>query len=445
MEVSAIPVPAVKAVISLCGAMVLALIDIGLRRKGLKDPTLIWLYLSLLSWSASGFLQAGTQSGLLTFPPGADQVPYLFSPVSTVLFTVAAFRLSRVREVFRHDDLRLWPRTIVASVAIASVIGLVLMSLGYTRLANNVDAGASLLALTVLACGLVYSFYKYGTQLLAGLSAITFILFIIHQFNTAAFGPPSGLLAGLSIAYNALIVLLFIALAVAWGLSESSRSKILGHPQQVTIICMIFDLRGSTQWARDVIGGDYHYAGTFVDQLRSWAWQSALQANKEKPNLVKFLGDGFLFVWETPQVTKEVERRAEAVVNLACTLTSGYEAWAKANGLLWKEVPDAIGAGVDVGSAIRLTFENGSEDYLGEPINIAAKMQHMARPSGGVVIRETLWARITPESSSCCRFQHQGTLHLGRRSTLAIRCTVPTDPLESIAEELSGELPVGGN
>lgn len=51
-------------------------------------------------------------------------------------------------------------------------------------------------------------------------------------------------------------------------------------------------------------------------------------------------------------------------------------------------VPIGLGIGVDTGPAIRMTFENGSHDYLGAPLSYAAKMQHLARPRGGVVIQE---------------------------------------------------------
>ena len=111
---------------------------------------------------------------------------------------------------------------------------------------------------------------------------------------------------------------------------------------------------------------------------------------KERPNLVKFLGDGFLFVWECPQTSRDIDVRARAVIELAYSLHEDYPGWCHANSALWRTTPSGLGIGVDAGSAIRITFENGSEDYIGEPINDAAKLQDLARPSGGVLIKDVV-------------------------------------------------------
>jgi len=219
------------------------------------------------------------------------------------------------------------------------------------------------------------------------------------------------------------MVMLFIALGVAWGLSESSRLRIVGSPAQVTVIVMFFDLRGSTQWARSAINGDYHYAGLFIDQLRTWVWRKASEAIPARPNLVKFLGDGFMFVWETPQNTKVIDSSTGAVAELGCVLAREYPFWARSNTALWKEVPKSIGIGIDAGSAIRLTFENGSKDYMGEPVNNAAKMQDAARPLGGVVIRREVWKKFDQDDQFQQKFPGSGEVRLGGNEAISVHAT----------------------
>ncbi len=431
MPVSATPqiaIPTVLLVITLCGALVLLLLDIWLRRKGVKDPTLVWLYVSVLSWSVSAATQMLPASWLANqVGLRADQVPYVFSPISSLLFTVTAFRLSRVRDVFRREELQVWPPAIILVVLGLSFAAIMSLFLGYPEVGKTLDATASCLALMVLAGGLLFSFYKYGNQLLAGLSGVTFTFLIARQFIGAAHGEMQGLMAALQIAGTSTLVMLLIALTVAWGLSETSRLRIVGTPSQVTVIAMFFDLRGSTEWTHKVIRGDYNYAGTFIDHLRTWAWEKAEVLMPERPNLVKFLGDGFLFVWESPQNAQAIDDRTRAVAQLAWTLHREYPTWAGGNSALWKTVPGALGIGMDVGSAIRLTFENGSEDYLGEPISNAAKLQDAARPSGGVVIRSDVLSRFAEFEQLQEKFPRSGEVRLLDGEALRVHATEEVD------------------
>jgi class 3 adenylate cyclase len=77
-----------------------------------------------------------------------------------------------------------------------------------------------------------------------------------------------------------------------------------------------------------------------------------------------------------------------------------------------------MGVGIDFGPANRLTSENGSCDYLGLPLNYAAKLQGMARPDGGVVIRDS-W-RLTEDLID--KFTRKGTMAIGNER-ISIRAT----------------------
>src|SRR5262249_34074680 len=112
---------------------------------------------------------------------------------------------------------------------------------------------------------------------------------------------------------------------------------------------------------------------------------------------------------------------ANTAVSLAYNQYTFFSPWAeeeKANKLPWG-TPNAIGVGVDVGAAIRLTFENGSHDYLGTPVNIAAKMQNLARPNGGVVIQEKVWSLIGDTKEN---FPKEGKLRVGKKH-IPVRAT----------------------
>jgi class 3 adenylate cyclase len=409
---------------SLCGAIILILLDIWLRRKEVKDPTLIWLYGSLISWAvAIGAELIEWKWMQIRFGIPSERFKYLFSIVSSILFVMAAFQLSRVRDAFGPKNYKHLRRAAIIIVTAISVIAWILQfSPKYATEAKFTDAFASSIAGFILGWGLSYSFRKYGNWLLVGLTVVTFSIFIWRQFDIAQNGTPtSGFRVPFFLWNSTLVIMLFIALAVAWALSDASRLRPVGGSSNVQVITMFFDLRGSTRWANDVVDRDFNYVRTFIDELREWAWNQVSTPPNGRPNLIKFLGDGFLFVWEIPD--DSVTDNSNAVIELANNLRTNYQSWVNEekfkNKFPWG-VPIGIGLGVDVGPAIRLTFENGSDDYLGSPLNIAAKMQDLARPSGGGVIQAKVWKLLNESLRG--KFPKEGMMKLGDRG-IFIRMT----------------------
>jgi class 3 adenylate cyclase len=411
-----------------CGALILFLLDIWLRFKGIKDASLIWLYGSLISWCIGLSITLSKLEWLKDMLPKLKPKDgkYLVSIVSTVFFVLTAFMLSRVRDWFSKQKkwwLKkrwLWCIIVLLIVLIISFVAL------YLLIQDNgsftyVDAVASTFALVALGGGLTYSYYEYGNRLFAGFTALTFIIFIWRQWYLARnITPTSGFLVPFFLANTTLVIMLFIALAVAWGLSDASRLKTVGVPVNVEVAAMFFDLRGSTQWADEVAEKEFHHVKFFIDELRDWAWEQASSSEQGPPKLVKFLGDGFMYVWEVPKVA--VRKNANTVAKLAYDLSAEYLSWVKEAEVTQKfpwGTPEALGVGVDIGHAIRLTFEGGFNDYLGSPMNIAAKMQNLARPSGGVVIQEKMWGLLDNLQN---KFPKQGKMKLGN-TDIPIRAT----------------------
>jgi len=74
----------------------LLFIYLSLYKKGVKDPTMPWLCGALGSWVVMLFFSvSGFANGI--FPCKTD-VSYFLSPISTVFFAIAGFRMSRVME-----------------------------------------------------------------------------------------------------------------------------------------------------------------------------------------------------------------------------------------------------------------------------------------------------------------------------------------------------------
>lgn len=93
------------------------------------------------------------------------------------------------------------------------------------------------------------------------------------------------------------------------------------------------------------------------------------------PDLVKFLGDGVLAIWQTNARDREVA--IEACINGLLDLAP-----------TWKQIirgpefshgaPSGIGAGVSFGLASKISIGN---DYLGRPINLASRLCGVCPPS----------------------------------------------------------------
>lgn len=396
---------------SLCGGVILLALDNWLRRKAVKDSNLNWLGISLLSWAAARVIQLVVGKFGITFP--SDILLYLFSPVSSILFAMTAFRLTPVRELFRTPESQPWARIVVITVAFVSALAGISWLLNLEQFGKYLDAIASSLALITLGLAHLYSFHRYGHQFLVWLTGMTFLGSIASQFYIASFGfPTDNKLATLYLANSTLMIMLFIALAVAWGLSDTSRLKTVGISANVNVVALFFDLRGSTQWANEVVEKDFHHVRTFLDELREWAWGQASASALGRPTFVKFLGDGFMFVWEVPDAS--VTESANAGVRLGYFLYKHYLPWVKRKSRVFPwGVPIGLGVGVDTGPAIRLTFENGSHDYLGAPLSYAAKMQHLARPRGGVVIQEKVLSLL---NGLRVKFPLKGVMKLGEGS-----------------------------
>jgi class 3 adenylate cyclase len=411
------------------GAIILVMFYLWLHRRKVNDPSLLWLFLSLLSWAVAA-------AAKIVFWENSDikpLIPFIFSPVSSILLTMTAFRLSRVRELISDLGLRSWPRLVIGLVTALSGVALLLLWKGGAiegKTMNGVslagmsfDAVASCLAIIAIGIGLSYSFYKYGNHLLIALTTIDLTYIMWRQFDLVrrvSNGEPllgNNTIAALNIASYTTLTMIFIALAVAWGLSEASRLKRVGTPSHTKIIAMFLDLRGATQWERDVVRGNLEYVGNFVDELREWALTHTSVPPLGSPTLIKFLGDGYLLIWEVPYDSM-ITDRFNVVVSSACALHQNYPAWVRDTPSIWLGAPRAIGIGIDIGSALRVTFENGSVDYVGSPVNNAAKMQDLARPDGGVVIGAS-W-KLSDELRD--KFPVEGQLIIGNEC-ISVRAT----------------------
>jgi class 3 adenylate cyclase len=136
----------------------------------------------------------------------------------------------------------------------------------------------------------------------------------------------------------------------------------------VSALVLLYDIRGFTAATRRMdaarIGAFATAAhGAILSQFRS-----------PPPTFVKNLGDGHLLLWETgldpdPALLSSVVAGAAAARTAFASFVAGQEAAGEA-------LPRHVGIGVAFGVVSK------TDDYYGVALNLAARLQNLARPEG---------------------------------------------------------------
>lgn len=167
----------------------------------------------------------------------------------------------------------------------------------------------------------------------------------------------------------------------------SGTSEVSGTRSDVVVL--FADIRGFSNWCNSGAGLDH------VGHVIKTQYERLIQiSNDQHPCFHKFLGDGFLLLWETDQ-------GMDSALCLKLAIDAAFEIhkkyWYFAKELPYK-APAGYGIGISVGSAIRIqpeTFlkEMNEIDFLGYPLNCGARMQSLSGPFGVTLCSSTA-ARI---------------------------------------------------
>lgn len=139
------------------------------------------------------------------------------------------------------------------------------------------------------------------------------------------------------------------------------------------VISIVIDIRGFTTFSTKVESQDVAtYIKRFYKQLSKEYFKGA--------GFYKPTGDGLLIIYNynrdsVVDVTKDVLENCVRCVR-------EYPGFLLGDDMINFKIPDSIGIGVARGSATRLKDEFGVFDYSGKIINLSAKLNNIARPSG---------------------------------------------------------------
>jgi class 3 adenylate cyclase len=166
----------------------------------------------------------------------------------------------------------------------------------------------------------------------------------------------------------------------------SGKSDLSGTKADVVVL--FADIRGFSNWCNSA--ADLADVGRLIKAQ----YERVVQiSNDQHPSFHKFLGDGFLLLWE-------IDEEMDSALSLNLAIDAAFEIHKK----FWyfaKELasaPVGYGIGISMGSAVRIQPETVLQemneiDFLGYPLNCGARMQSLSGPYGVTLCSSTV-ARI---------------------------------------------------
>jgi class 3 adenylate cyclase len=139
------------------------------------------------------------------------------------------------------------------------------------------------------------------------------------------------------------------------------------------ILAIIVDIRGFSSFSQK--NESYDVAEYLKEMYVKMIDNYFSEASFFKP-----LGDGLLIVFTCPP--KGLEGFLQEHVKRCLSLTENFKTLCCDNPRINFEAPNNIGIGLSRGSACKLSAKNKTLDYFGRVINLAARLNDMARPSG---------------------------------------------------------------
>jgi|GEM_PF-1300876 len=170
----------------------------------------------------------------------------------------------------------------------------------------------------------------------------------------------------------------------ALGLATSAHQRFGARSR---IVAMFADMRGFSNWSETQ---PLDYVADLVKLQFGYVMQ--LCDDHQQP-FQKFLGDGFVLLWEL-ESDEDLPRCLASALDATFALHKGYADLAQT---LPYSAPTGYGVGISIGEAIRIQLEphldvSSEVDFVGYPLNCAARMQTLASGFGTALCASTVVA-----------------------------------------------------
>lgn len=143
-----------------------------------------------------------------------------------------------------------------------------------------------------------------------------------------------------------------------------------------TVIAVMIDIRSFTEFSRDVESADIT---TYIKRF----YARAIDDYFPGATFFKPTGDGLLLVFSYDKNT--IVQKAREVISSCLKLHREFPKICRGDRMVNFPVPQKIGIGIARGSGSVLRNKTKILDYSGRSLNLASRLQELARPSGVII------------------------------------------------------------
>ena len=169
---------------------------------------------------------------------------------------------------------------------------------------------------------------------------------------------------------------------VNFSLLEEGMNRSLIHDIEVAkgsmenVIALFYDIRGFSRFCSNE-------NPLVVNKLIKDFYLYLLGTHYEKACYLKLVGDGLLFIFKHT-ISNKVSL-PNTIIRASYKIIKEFPKRCEKNKLTNEELPTEIGVGISPGMAIRLFCGTKTLDYIGDCVNVAARLNNLARPKGIVI------------------------------------------------------------
>ncbi len=152
------------------------------------------------------------------------------------------------------------------------------------------------------------------------------------------------------------------------------------------VIAVVCDIRGFASFSKNHEAPD-------IAMFTKRFFVKLLEEYFVDADFAKSTGDGLLLVFKYSETT--LLQVAESVLKNCLNVVRDFPTMMKNDSMINYAVPDAVGFGIARGTAFCLYSDDEVVDYSGQTLNLAARLNELARPHG-IVIDGTFMTSVIP-------------------------------------------------
>lgn len=292
---------------------------------------------------------------------------------------------------------------LVAGLVVAAAIACVeieVVPLEWVAVVDSVTSTLAALALMTILAGQFYSRDLYGFVVLTLVAVLLMLPNQVEPILQAQYPHhqlPRGVARLVSLPGLSLLASVVGSFVITVARSDSTRIGLLRNERTVDAAVVVVDIRGFSKWTRDAalsraqirffLDAYYQHVLEALERGVAARWKGERWSDRVA---VRPVGDRVLVC-----VREDGEDAARSVGKLLAaslyTFAANFRSEMKtriSDQIAATQVPP-VAVGIGVGRVVQVQFQHGSDDFIGQPVHAALRLQRMMR-RGGIAVESAL-------------------------------------------------------